>query len=124
MAKAPPRSGTNAPRRRRKPGVRRSTGGLLDPGQSIVIPIDPPLRDFEQPVVITPNAGDVLLQDASLTHATVANQTDRIVAYAFTVAPRLLVKAATVPWGRVVRDLGQAVKNSGLLERFSRLIGR
>ena len=89
-----------------------------------MIPIDPPLRDFEQPVVITPNAGDVLLQDVSLTHATVVNQTDRIVAYAFTVAPRLLVKAATVPWSRVVRDLGQAVKNSGLLERFSRLLGR
>jgi hypothetical protein len=41
-----------------------------------------------------------------------------------TVVPRLLVKAATVPWKRVAADLGTAVRNSGVLERFAQLFGK
>lgn len=115
--------------RRRRPSKpskprRRPSAGLLDPGLSIRIAIDPPLADNEQPVVLTPSAGDVLITEASTTHAIVTNQTDRIAAYMFTIAPRLLIQAAAVPWKRVARDLGTAIERSGLLDRFARLLGR
>lgn len=107
---------------RRKPRRRRPIAGLLEPGQSLVLVIDPPLRDSEQPVALTPNAGDILLRDATASRVTVVNTTDRVVAYLMTVAPKLLVKAATVPWQRVITDLRQAVRNSGVLDRFAQLL--
>jgi hypothetical protein len=86
--------------------------------------IDPPLRAHEQPVALTPNAGDILLRDATLDRVTVVNQTDRVVAYLLAIVPRVLVKAATVPWKRVAADLGTAVRNSGVLDRFAQLFGK
>ncbi len=84
--------------------------------------IDPPLQDHEQPLALTPNAGDILLRDATLDRVTIVNTTDRIVAYLLTVVPRVLVKAAMVPWKRVISDLGQAVRNSGVLDKFAQLL--
>jgi hypothetical protein len=99
--------------------------GLLQPGGSIVLVIDPPLRPHEQPVAVTPNAGDILLRDATLDRVTIVNQTDdRVVAYLMTVVPRVLVKAAAVPWKRVAADLGTAIQNSGVLDRFAQLFGK
>lgn len=116
----PARRGTSRTYRR-KPRRRRPIAGLLEPGQVLVLVIDPPLSDHEQPVAFTPNAGDVLLREATRDRVTIVNTTDRIVAYLLTTAPKLLVKAATIPWKRVVTDLRQAVRNSGLLERFAQL---
>ena len=120
----PTKPATNGYRRRPAKPRRRPRAGLLDPGVSIRIAIDPPLQDNEQPVVATPNAGDVLITEASTTHAIVSNQTDRIVAYMFAIAPKVLVQAASVPWKRVARDLGTAIERSGILDRFARLLGR
>lgn len=107
---------------RRKPRRRRPVAGLLEPRQVLVLPIDPPLRDNEQPVALTPNAGDVLLRDAAPDRVTIVNTTDRIVAYLMTAAPRVLVKVASVPWQRVINDLSTAVRNSGVLDRFAHLL--
>ena len=76
----------------------------------------------EQPIAVTPNAGDIILLDAQPDCVTVQNQTDRVVAYMMSVVPTVLVKAATVPWKRIASDLGTAVKKSGLLDRFARLL--
>jgi hypothetical protein len=96
--------------------------GLLAPGQSIVLVIDPPMLAYEQPVALTPNAGDILLRDATRERVTITNQSDeRVVAYVMTIVPRVLVKAATVPWKRVLADLGTAVQQSGVLDRFAQL---
>jgi hypothetical protein len=96
--------------------------GLLEPGQAIVLVIDPPMTAHEQPIAVTPNGGDILLLDAELDRVTIRNQTDRVVAYMMTVVPRVLVKAAMVPWKRVAADLSQAVRKSGVLDRFARLL--
>lgn len=87
-----------------------------------MLAIDPPLAPHEQPIALTPNAGDLILLDARLDRVTVQNETDRIVAYLVTVVPRALVKAATMPWKQLVIDLGKAVHESGMLERFARLL--
>lgn len=76
----------------------------------------------EQPVALTPNAGDIILLDACPDRVTVHNQTDRVVAYMMSVVPSVLVKAATVPWKRIASDLGHAVRESGLLDRFRALL--
>lgn len=76
----------------------------------------------EQPVALTPNAGDIILLDAQADRVTVQNQTDRVVAYMMSVVPSVLVKAATVPWKRIAADLGHAVRESGILDRFARLL--
>jgi hypothetical protein len=120
--KMPAKAPTDRRVYRRKPRIRRPAAGLLGPHESIVLVIDPPMHEREQPVALTPNAGDILLRDATLDRVTVVNTTDRIVAYMMTVAPKLLIKAATVPWGRVATDLGKAVRESGLLDRFARLL--
>lgn len=117
----PERAGTRRVYRR-KPRRRRPIAGLLEPGQAIVLVIDPPMGPNEQPVALTPNAGDILMRDVTLNRVTVVNTTDRIVAYLLTVVPKLLVRAAMVPWKRVINDLSQAVKNSGVLDRFAQLI--
>ena len=111
-------------RRRKVAGAtwRRPIAGLLEPGQAIVLVIDPPMTVHEQPVVMTPNGGDILLLDAELDRVTIQNQTDRVVAYLMTVVPRVLVKAATVPWKRIAADLGHAVRESGVLDRFARML--
>lgn len=101
---------------------RRPAGGLLGPGEAIVLVIEPPMGPNEQPVAITPNAGDIILLDAQPDRVTVHNQTDRVVAYMMSVVPSMLVKAATVPWKRIASDLGTAVRKSGLLDRFAQLL--
>ncbi|MDB4955847.1 MAG: hypothetical protein JWO36_3416 [Myxococcales bacterium] len=97
-------------------------GGLLRPGEALVLVIEPPMGPNEQPVALTPNAGDIILLDAQPGRVTVHNQTDRVVAYMMSVVPSMLVKAATVPWRRIASDLGHAVRESGLLDRFARLL--
>lgn len=62
------------------------------------------------------------MRDVTLTQVVLVNTTDRVVAYVMTVVPRALVKLAMVPWRRVIGDLGQAVKNSGILDRFAHLL--
>ncbi len=88
----------------------------------IVLAIDPPLKSNEQVVTLTPNAGDIMLLDPALDRVTIQNQTDRVVAYMVTIVPSILAKAATVPWRRVAADLGHAVRQSGLLDQFARLL--
>lgn len=124
MAKTSPptSSGTDRPYRRRKVRTwRRPVAGLLEPGQALVLVIEPPMQANEQPVVLTPNAGDIILLDAQTDRVTVKNQTDRVVAYMVSVVPSVLVKAASVPWKRIVSDLGTAVRESGVLDRFARM---
>jgi hypothetical protein len=48
----------------------------------------------------------------------VVNNTDRAVVYMLVVVPSVYVKAATVPWRQVLNDVGYAIEQSGLLERF------
>jgi len=110
--------------RRRARSWRRPVGGLIGPRQSVVLAIDPPLRPNEQPVAVSPNAGDIMMRDVTTSTVTISNETDRVVAYLMTVVPRFFVKAAMVPWRRVAADLGQALKNSGVLERFARFLNR
>jgi len=64
------------------------------------------------------------MRDVTLTQVVLVNTTDRVVAYMMTIVPRALVKLALVPWRRVVADLSQAVKNSGILDRFAYLLKR
>lgn len=97
---------------------------MLGPRQVVTLTIHPPLAEHEQPVLITPQAGDVLIQEAGLDFVTVANQADRISAFGVTVLPRMVVRAATLPWGQIARDLGDAVKASGVVDQFKQLLGR
>jgi len=99
-------------------------GGLLGPRQVVTLTIDPPLADHEQPVLITPKAGDVLIQEAGVDYVVIANQTDRISAFGLTVLPRVVVRAAAVPWGQVARDLGNAVKESGVIDQLKQFFTR
>lgn len=87
----------------------------------MTLTVDPPLAEGEQPVLITPKAGDVLMTDVQVGHITVANQTDRIAAFGITIVPRVLVRAATLPWKQVARDLRDAVQESGVLDQLRRL---
>jgi hypothetical protein len=96
--------------------------GLLQPGEAVVLVLEPPLGPNELPVALTPNGGDILLRDAEHDRVTIQNQTDRVVAYMVTAVPRVLVTAATVPWKRIANDLGRAVRASGLLDRFAALL--
>jgi hypothetical protein len=97
--------------------------GLLEPGAAVVLTIDPPLQDHEQPILFTPHAGDVLMHDVQLGRLTVVNHANRISAYVLTIVPKVLVKAAMVPWGRVLTDLKQAVRDSGVLDQIGQLFG-
>jgi hypothetical protein len=99
-------------------------GGILAPHQEFTVVLDPPMKPNEQPIVITPQPGDILLRNVVPESATVVNQTDRIVAYFLTVIPTIYVQAAKVPWMRVIADVGYAVRNSGLLEQIGQLFSR
>ena len=96
--------------------------GLLGPGQTFVVAIEPPLEANEEPVVLTPNVADILMQDVQPDRVTLVNCSNRVVGYVTTVVPSVLVKAALVPWKRVIADLGTAVREGGLLERFAQLL--
>lgn len=116
-----PQRGNPVYRRKSARPRKRFSTGLLQPGQSFVFTIEPPLASHEQPVLFTPNAGDVLLTDARPNQVTVVSHTNRVAAYAVCVAPRMLVKTLTVPWGRVFADLGEAVDESGLAGKLKSL---
>jgi hypothetical protein len=92
----------------------------LGPQQVVTLTVDPPFSPREQPVLFTPKAGDVLITAATENSVTVANQTDRIAAFMVAIVPRLAVQVATMPWRRVVRDLGTAVQESGVLDQIKR----
>lgn len=124
--KNPPNSTTRLYRRtkaKKQPAQprRRPIAGLLQPGEVRSIALEPPLGDAEQAVLLTPNVGDVVLQPGSVDHVVVANQTGRIAAYLVTTAPRALVKLAAVPWAQVFGDVGEAVAESGVVERVRQL---
>jgi hypothetical protein len=99
-------------------------GGILAPRQEFVVMLDPPMKPNEQPVVITPQPGDILLRDVTPESVTVVNYTDRIVAYFLTVVPSIYVQAAQVPWVRVFTDVGHALRNSNLLEQINNFFSR
>jgi hypothetical protein len=82
------------------------------------------MTEREQPILFTPNMGDVVFTNATLDAVEVSNHTDRMAAYVITVVPRSVVKLASVPWGRVARDVGAAVKQSGVLGTVLKLFGR
>lgn len=88
-----------------------------------MLPIDPPLGPNELPVALTPNGGDILLRAAEHDQVTIENQTDRVVAYMMTAVPRALVTAATMPWKRIMGDLGHAMRENGLRDWFRALRG-
>ncbi len=81
------------------------------------------MTEREQPILFTPKAGDVLFSAATLDQVEITNHTDRVAAYVVTVVPKSLVKIATVPWGRVLKDVGAAVKESGVLDQVLSLFG-
>jgi len=81
------------------------------------------MRPGEQAIAVTPNAGDILLRDASPEFVTVTNQSDRVVAYFLTIVPSTYVQAAMIPWGRVLTDVGYAVRKSGVLQRLGQFFG-
>lgn len=109
-------------RRQGRSEARRPLVGVLAPKQELVLPIDPPLRHDEVPVAVTPHAGDILLRNVQPESVTIANSTDRAVLYVVFVAPSIYVKAAMIPWGRIVSDIGLAVRKSGVLARLRRLV--
>lgn len=97
--------------------------GLLQPREVKQLLLSSSMTDTQQAAVMTPRAGDVQLIASSFTEVTVENQTDRIAAYVVVVVPKVAVKLATVPWGAVVRDVGMALDDSGILERVKQLFG-
>jgi hypothetical protein len=111
-------------RRKEPQKQKRMAGGILAPRQEFVVALDPPMKPNEQPVVITPQPGDILLRDVTPESVTVVNYTDRIVAYFLTVVPSIYVQAAQVPWVRVFTDVGHALRNSNLLEQINNFFSR
>ncbi len=82
------------------------------------------MTDREQPLLVTPHAGDVTFTNATLVTVDVTNHTDRIAAYVITVVPRSVVKVVSLPWAKIARDVGEAVQQSGVLGAVQRLFGR
>ncbi len=110
--------------RRRKPGARRKPmAGLLEPGASVVHTIEPPMRPNEQPVILASNSQDVLMHDIQANRVTVINRANRAAGYVLWIVPSVLVRAAMVPWGRVIGDLGRAVRDTGILAQIKQLFG-
>lgn len=99
-------------------------GGILGPREEFVLAIDPPFGPGEQPVAFTPHAGDITIRSQGAEAVVVVNNTDRAVVYGLIVAPSVYVKAAMVPWKKVLTDVGYAVQQSGLLDRLGELFTR
>jgi hypothetical protein len=109
--------------RRRKQSSRRPAAGLLQPRQRLAVVISPPLQPHEQPVVLTPNAGDIALINAADHQVLIHNQTDRIVGYVVAIVPRAVVQIATLPWRKIASDIGQAFRENAVLQRLLRKRG-
>ena len=82
------------------------------------------MTDREQPILFTPKSGDVLFTRATFDTVEVTNHTDRVAAYIVTVVPKAVVKLAAVPWGQVLRDVGAAVEQGGMLGLVQKLFKR
>ncbi len=85
------------------------------------------MTDREAPVLFTPNPGDVVMVTAMTEPHRVMvenTRTDRMSMYAVTIVPKLAVSVAQVPWARVFRDFGAAVKDSGLPDLLKQVAGR
>jgi hypothetical protein len=93
---------------------RKPIFGILPPKGKVTVAVDPPVEAKHQPVGLTAHAGDISLRDMTAKSVTVVNLTDRIVPYCVLIVPSGYVHAATVPWGRVLADVADAVKQTGL----------
>jgi len=100
--------------------ARRPDVGIIPPGQTITIVIDPPMQAHEQPAVFTPNALDLLLQDVQPERAVLANQTDRVVGYVFLVVPASITRIAALPWSQIFTYMRQ---EGGLFDQLKQLFG-
>ena len=81
------------------------------------------MRPNEQPVILASNKQDVAMHDIQDNRVTVVNRANRVAAYVLWVAPTALVRATTIPWGRVLGDLRRAVQDTGVLAQLKRLFG-
>jgi hypothetical protein len=79
--------------------------GLIPPGQTIVLRIDPPLVTGEHPVVLSANAGGVLMKTMEHDHVSVENLTDAPMVVLLLVVPTFLVKAASTDWTRILAEV-------------------
>ncbi len=81
------------------------------------------MRPNEQPVILASNSQDVLMHDVQVNRVTVINRANRAAGYVLWIAPTVLVRAAMVPWARVIGDLGRAVRDTGVLAQLKQLFG-
>jgi hypothetical protein len=111
--------------KRRKPLPelsRRPKIGVVAPGETVVVVIDPPMNN-EQPMLLTPDSRDVMLTEIQpdAVHITNVNPT-RIIGYALLIVPAIIANAAVLPWRKIATDIGHALtREGGMFDQLRRM---
>jgi hypothetical protein len=99
---------------------RAPQAGGLAPHQLITLMIDPPIAQNEQPVLLTPNPPDLLMDVVNPSSVTLTNQTDHLVGYLFMVVPVMVTKLAMLPWAKIIAAAKQPDALAAGFQRFLR----
>lgn len=89
------------------PLVRKPKWGVLAAGESVTLTIDPPMTLAEQPTLFTNDVANLRIQDPHADRVTAVNHSDQPLPYVLIVVPKMLVKAAGLPWSQILDNLKQ-----------------
>jgi hypothetical protein len=102
--------------------MRTPAFGIVPPQDAIVVTIEKPLGDHEQPVVITRQPTHLHIARTYRTKIILQNDSDHPVPYILVVAPRRLVSLGLLPWKRFFGLLQDPDNRPALIQRAAQTI--
>lgn len=102
--------------------MRTPAVGVVPAHGTVVVTVEKPLDDHEQPVVITPQTFAVHVTATYRTKIILQNDTNRPAPYVLVIVPRRLIAMGLLPWRQLYALLQQPDKRSALFQRAARAL--
>lgn len=98
--------------------MRTPAFGIVPAKDAIVVTIEKPLEDHEQPVVITRQPSRLYIARTYRTKIVLQNDSDHPVGYMMIVVPQKLVALGKLPWQQLYAVLQKPEGRQALLQRL------
>ena len=90
--------------------------GLVPARDAVVVTIEKPLEDTEQPVVITKQPSQLRISATYRTKIILQNDSDQAIPYLMVVVPRKLIALGQLPWQQLYAVLQNPQRRDAMLQ--------
>ena len=85
--------------------------GVIRPGETLVLPLVPPLPAHHVPVVTAVPVDAVILVEHDANHVTLRNASLRIAPFVVVTVPERAVAVAALPWKAIIQSAAERMKS-------------